>query len=412
MYTPQNTYSSHKTLTSPESLAAFLADQRGAAWVAFDTEFISERRYLPELCLVQVATPSSLAIIDPFTCGDLKPFWQFICDGEREVIVHAGRSEMEFCHRAVGKIPPNVIDVQLAAGLITNEYPAAFGTLVKRFLDVRLSKDETRTDWSRRPFTPQQIRYALDDVRYLPDLASRLRKLLVRQKRLAWFAEESRTACDKWIGALTGETWRGVARCGTLPPKALAIVRSLWSFRDTWGRQTNHPAQQILRDDVIVELAQRGSADATKIASLRGVPSGARLRDGIVDAIADALSLSQSEWPQPLRRTSYPQYASAIAFLHTVLGIICRRESIAPTIAATTSDLREWVAHAHNTLPRDIVPRLAHGWRRDVIAPLLEGVLHGRLVLRLKPSHDDSEMVEIVSAERFEIAESKSEREA
>lgn len=397
-----DTTSPHTTINAPWMLANWLQQQQNAAWVALDTEFISERRYIPTLCLLQVATPDTLAIIDPFTCGDLTAFWRFLCDGTRDVIVHAARSEMEFCCRAIGEIPSRIIDVQLAAAFLAIDYPASFGTLVHRVLGVQLSKDETRTDWARRPFTPQQLRYALDDVRYLDALATHLRSELTCRNRLAWFDEESRVARDKLIKILSGEQWRGVARSSGLPPLGQAIVRSLWELRDEWGYATNQPAQYLLRDDVIVELAKRRSIDPVVIASLRGVPKNRKYQDQIVAAMADAMRLPETEWPkQTMRNASYPQYASAISFLHTVLTSLCRREDLSPMVVATSSDLREWVAHCQGTLPPETVPRLSGGWRRNVIVPTLEGVLTGRLAIRLKDSGDESEMVELISTEHL-----------
>lgn len=393
-----HSYASHLTLDSPQTLADWLAREENASWLALDTEFISERRYLPELCLIQIATPKTLAIIDPLVCGDLSGFWRWVCDARREAFVHAARSEMEFCIRAIGAMPAQLYDVQLAAAFLDSDYPSSFGTLVQRFLGVALSKNETRTNWAHRPFTSQQIRYALDDVRYLPPLMQRLRQQLTKCKRLTWFKEESRALREKLWQTFTGETWRDVAKSGALPPRELAIVRALWQMRDEWGRQTNHPAQQILRDDVIVELAKRG--DAAKISSLRGIPQNARLLSEIEKSIHQAINLSENKLPQPNLRMTYPHYSAVVSFLQTIVGMICQREQITPMVAATSLDLREWVAYENGTLPQEhSPPKLTYGWRRELFLPDLTRALRGEVAIRLNPKKKEQNAVELVPCE-------------
>ena len=139
----------------------------GPAWIALDTEFVSEHTYRPELCLIQVSTPQRLAMIDTIVVRDVRPFWQAVVEGDHETIVHAGRGEMEFCLQDVDRLPKNLFDVQLAAGLAGIEYPAGYGTLVSKLLGEASEKHETRTDWRKRPLSKRQLDYAVQDVYYL-----------------------------------------------------------------------------------------------------------------------------------------------------------------------------------------------------------------------------------------------------
>ena len=123
----------------------------------FDTEFVSEESFRPELCLVQVATPEDLFVIDAIAIGSLEAFWDLVTDGKRNVIVHAGREEIRICQHLSGKAPARLFDIQVAAGLIGIGYPAGYGTLVQTFAGTRLSKQETLTDWRIRPLTAEQI---------------------------------------------------------------------------------------------------------------------------------------------------------------------------------------------------------------------------------------------------------------
>src|SRR4051812_14727027 len=162
---------------------AYLATQ---SILGFDTEFVGEETYHPRLCLVQVATPGRLFLIDPLATGPLDGFWKLLHDPQRVVVVHAGREEVRLCRLWSGQPPANLFDLQLAAGLIGLTYPMGHGGLVRELLDIRLSKGETLTEWRRRPLTPEQIQYALDDVRYLLALHEKLTQRLAERGRLEW----------------------------------------------------------------------------------------------------------------------------------------------------------------------------------------------------------------------------------
>src|SRR5690606_26737123 len=144
-----------------EALCAEIAQCR---FVGFDTEFVSEDSYRPELCLIQVAFGDRLAIIDPYRVETTDPFWEVLAEPGRIVIAHAAREEIRFCYRFSGKPIAGLFDTQLAAGFVGMEYPASLATLVQRLVGKTLPKGETRTNWRHRPLTPDQITYALHDV--------------------------------------------------------------------------------------------------------------------------------------------------------------------------------------------------------------------------------------------------------
>src|SRR4051812_28066234 len=154
-------------VTHPAQLAACLTHLAKAPLIGFDTEFVGEDAYRPELCLVQVATAEDLFVIDPFTCGPLDGFWELLLDKDRTTVVHAGREDVRMCFFQSGKPPANVFDVQIAAGLVGLTYPIGYAGLVNDLLGQRMTKGETLTDWRRRPLSPAQVRYAFDDVRFL-----------------------------------------------------------------------------------------------------------------------------------------------------------------------------------------------------------------------------------------------------
>src|SRR5262245_36703916 len=154
-------------VTTPEQLAACVAHVNACGAIGLDTEFVGEETYHPQLCLVQVGTPTHLFLIDPFAVPQLEAFWKLLHDPARVTVVHAGREEVRLCRIASGSPPANPFDLQLAAGLIGLNHPIGHGPLVQQTLHVRLDKGQTLTEWRRRPLTDEQVQYAFDDVRYL-----------------------------------------------------------------------------------------------------------------------------------------------------------------------------------------------------------------------------------------------------
>jgi len=180
------------TIINVAQLDRLVAHLRDCARFAFDTEFVSEDTFEPVLCLIQVATREQCAVIDPFQVGDLSAFWDVVIDPSVEVVMHAASEDLRICHLRAGKLPEGIFDVQLAAGFVGFSYPLSLVNLVGQVLGISLAGSETRTDWRRRPLSAAQLEYALDDVRYLLDLADDLSGRLEQLERTAWVKTESR----------------------------------------------------------------------------------------------------------------------------------------------------------------------------------------------------------------------------
>jgi ribonuclease D len=335
----------YEYITSQQHLRDFCQVIADAEIIAFDTEFVSEDTYLPELCLVQVAADGHLGIIDPLEFSDLSPFWELLTQPGKETLVHAGREEFRFILRALGKRPTEWFDVQLAAGLIGLEYPASYGTLVQKLLGKSLSKDETRTDWRRRPLSPRQIEYGLQDVVDLQAIRGVLHSRLNELGRLDWVKSELLDWQDEMERSESGDKWRRVGGLSGMSPRALAIVRELWLWRDGEGQRRNIPTRRILRDDLLLELAKRQTSDPKRMRAVRGMERGEVVRHmpKIGACVDKALAMRDDELPVSERRTSRPQLNLLGQFLSTALGSICRSAQVAPNLAGTAQDVRDLV---------------------------------------------------------------------
>ncbi len=383
-------------ITTDRQLADFCRDLAAEPAIGFDTEFVSEDTFRPELCLIQVAAGQRLAVIDTLAVSDIKPFWQLLVSPGHETIVHAGREELLFCLDAVGRPPTGLFDLQIAAGLVGYEYPAGYGSLMFKLLGQRLEKGETRTDWRRRPLSERQIEYALDDVRHLKPMRDVLAGRLDALERQDWLESEMAAWAEDVAATRSRERWWKVSGISGLSSRSLAVVREVWRWRDLEAQKRDCPARRVLRDDLIVELAKRRSADPKQIRAVRGMERGdlQRLMPKLAEAVETALTLPDSECPKPAVREVPPQINLLGQFISSALTSICRSAQVAPSIVGTASDVRDLVAHELGYgQAGDELPILGQGWRATVVGRLIEELLAGKVSVRIHDPHADEPLV-------------------
>lgn len=371
------------TVSSPDELAAFCRDLARHPMFGFDTEFIGEQSFVPDLCLIQVATPDQLTLIDPLAVGPLDAFWALVADPGRVTVVHSGREEIRMCHRGGGRPPGNVFDLQVAAGLVGLGYPLGAGPLIHQVTGERLKKGETLTDWRKRPLTPQQVKYAFDDVRYLLPLWERISEKLEQLNRTEWAREEFAALVRRSLEEEPGvERWRKVGGLGGLDRRKLAMVRALYEWRDAKAERQNRPARTVVRDDLLVEVARRGPKEERDLEVMRGLQK--KEFPEIMRVVREARALPQDQWPVSVpRENDPPQLALVAGLLTAVLGDFCARSLLAPGLVCTTADVRQLVRceMTGDSLPAGSA--LASGWRAAAVLPELRAVLRGQRAIRV-----------------------------
>ena len=378
--------SEHDFITTESQLASLVERLDQYDSLGFDTEFVSEHTYRSQLCLIQVAAGDVLAVIDTLKVQELEPFWRLMTDPKRTTVVHAGREEMGFILHAIGERPAHLFDVQVAAGLVDHDYPAGYASVVRRVLGQPTNKGETRTDWRKRPLTPAQIEYALDDVRYLDAIWKTLETRLEDRGRTAWMQEEMLTWMDEVAASFTRKRWRRVSGLNGLKRRELAIARELWHWRDSLAESRDMPPKRVLRDDLIVELCKRKNTDPQQIAAVRGMQRSdlRHILPSIADAIERGLALPEDELPGGERHKAPPPQLNVLGqFLATAVGGLCRQLEIAPSLVGTASDMRELLAYKLGHGQNDAPPTLTTGWRAEVVGDLIDDLLTGRASLRI-----------------------------
>ena len=395
----------HQFVTTQPQLEKFCARLRDADRIGFDTEFVSEDTFRPQLCLVQVATADELAVIDPLGEADdspgldMTPFWRVLADGDHITIAHAAREEINFSLTAIDAPPANLFDTQLAAAFCSTDYPAAYSSVVSRFVGHRLKKGEQRTDWRRRPLSDAQIDYALEDVRHLLKLHDVIGAKIDKRERRSWFDEDTHEFVAEVTAARTRERWRKVSGIGNLQARGLAIVRELWRWRQSEAKQRDIPPKRVLRDDLMVELAKRKNADVQKIRAVRGMQyaSVKKALPAIAECVQRGLDANLDDLQQRSRRPSPPQLNLLGQFLAPAITSVCQGAGIAASLVGTATDIRELIAYRLEYATDDGPPSLASGWRADFIGRLIEELLAGNKSLRIvNPKGDDPIVIDDV----------------
>jgi len=373
-------------ITTTAGLADLVGHIREAGRFAFDTEFVSEETFEPVLCLVQVATADRLAAFDPLAVRDLGPFWSVVNDPGIAVVMHAAGEDLRIAKFQAGTVPARVFDVQVAAGLVGFGYPLSLGNLVHQSLGVSVSGGETRTDWRRRPLSPAQLRYALDDVRYLLELADALAARLEELGRTAWAEAEladflaairDRSEEDRW--------WR-LPGLHHLNRRGLEVARRLAEWRAADARRANRPLRQVMRDDLLVSIAKRQPTTRRDLESLRDFnrPNLLGKAQEIVALVVEAQEVVPEDLPSPAERHDEgPGQAMVVSLLAATLSHCCAGAKVAPGLVGTATDLKELIRWHADGMPEAHRPALVRGWRDEVCGRTLRDVLSGRRALRV-----------------------------
>jgi ribonuclease D len=377
-------------VTGPAALAECCAHLSDCEAVGFDTEFVGENTYHPHLCLIQVATPQRLYLIDPLAEPDhnpnwLKTFWEVLTEPARTVVVHAGREEARLCELAVGRPPPGLFDVQIAAGLVGYNFPLGHAGLVQQVLRQPVAKGETLTDWRKRPLTRQQVRYAYDDVRFLLPLWRKLTERLTALGRLDWAKEEFAHFLRRaQVDNPSVEKWRRLKGLSRLTRRQLAVVRELSEWREAAAALNNRPVRTIVRDDLLTEIARRNPESEPDLAVLRGLPRQEHAE--ILSAVRRANALPPDELPElPERDDDPPEVGWVTGVLMAALGAWCGQRHLAQSLTATVSDVKHVVRARLAGAEPPPTSALSHGWRAGYVLPDLLALLDGRKCLRIAP---------------------------
>ncbi|MCP4997122.1 MAG: ribonuclease D [Gammaproteobacteria bacterium] len=366
---------------TPEQLQQLCDQLKGSQWLALDTEFMRERTYRAQLCLLQVSNGKIAACVDPIKLAALKPLMEIIYDPQIIKVFHAGRQDLEIFHDLYQKLPTPLFDTQLAATLLGLGDQIGYGNLVQKLLDHSLEKGHSRTDWSRRPLDEKQQRYALDDVIYLGEIYLQLVQRLEDKGRSDWLSEDfAFLANPTTYSADPNNMWQKIKGRQHLKGVQLAVLQTLTAWREEGARKANKPRRWILKDEVLIDLSRHQPREQKQLERIRGLEPGTIARRGetLLKLISDAKDKPKSEWPAEKARPARlnPNQDAVTDLLMACLRLLANDAHITPSALASRKDLEQLV-----TGEREI--DLLHGWRRALAGESLLKVLEGDIVPRL-----------------------------
>lgn len=353
-------------IDTQSSLHAFLETLAADDTLAADTEFLRERTYHARLCLVQLTAGGRIACVDPLADMDTEPLWQ--CFDHTELTLHAARQDLEVLLGAAGRLPGRIFDTQIAAGLCGHPAQIGYASLVSELLGVDLGKHHTRTDWSRRPLSAEQLDYAADDVRYLEEMRAILTERLEELGRLEWARADSDALLDPALYDPAPETaWQRLKGLGRMDERSAAAAAALAVWREREALRADRPRQWILKDAGLIALAQARPASRQALAGVEGVPAGLARRAG-----DQLLRVIEQAGPSPVVRRGAPSPAekALVAEMSAVVRGKAEELGIEPELIASQKDLRRAAAG-------DGELKALSGWRGELVGDALAALLEG-----------------------------------
>jgi ribonuclease D len=349
-------------------------------FVTVDTEFMRERTYWPELCVVQLAGEHEVAVIDAQAPDlDLAPLEELLANQAVMKVFHAARQDIEIFVLRFGDVPRPLFDTQIAAMVAGFGEQAGYDALVSALAGGSIDKAHRFSDWSARPLSPAQIAYAAADVTHLRIVYVRLCERLKQEGRLDWVAEEMAELANPAIYRPDPEAMWERLRPRSNNRRFLGMVRALAAWREREAQRVNIPRQRLLRDETLLEIAATAPADPNALARARGISRGfaeGRTGASLLAAVADAKALPEDALPDaPRARDGVRPSPALVSLLKVLLAAKCEEHHVAARLVATSEDI--------DRLASEDLPDIAalHGWRREVFGEAALALKQGRMAL-------------------------------
>jgi ribonuclease D len=362
-----------------------LAEQaRREGRFGLDTEFVSERRYRPLLCLVQIVVGDRIEILDPLADLDPTPLAEALADPEIEVVLHAGRQDVALLKRSWNTEVTNIFDTQVAAGFAGYGAQSGYDSLVRSLLGVSAKGAEGFSRWDRRPLTPDQIEYARADVEHLLPMTDALQERLRRSGRLEWAREECRALERASDERNPEDQFARLPRVRRLGKRQRAVALTLVEWRQALAQQIDRPPSSILPDHVLVEVARRQPDSRRGLEEVRGMPGQTfqRWHRELLDAVARG-----RDAPDAPDLPDIEQGDSSDAPLIALGQALVRQRAIEAKVAVDLVSTQSDIAAVVGALRRDngeAEVRTLQGWRRELVGDELVKLLTGESVVRVR----------------------------
>jgi len=358
-------------IDSASELLLFCDAIKDSKWLAIDTEFVREKTYYPQLCLIQVNNGEHLACIDPLALDDIEPLLDIFYDTSIIKVFHAASQDLEIFANLRNALPAPLFDTQIAAALLGHGNQISYAAMVKIYCDVELDKSHSRTDWSRRPLSAAQIQYAADDVRYLGLVYNLLISELETTNRETWLEEDFTQLADIQRYQIDpAQSWQQIKGLDKLAANKLVYAQALASWREQYAQKINKPKRWVIKDDLLLALAEGPVINHDDL-DAAGVTEKARNRfgDEWLRLLNKATEIPQDQHPirQRFERLTNAQRKLGKELM-SALQAIGEENKIDPGLLATRKVVNKLVAGE-----RDV--SVLKGWRNAIAGEKLLAII-------------------------------------
>lgn len=361
-------------IDTPEKLDAFLSQIHSAPWVAIDTEFQREKTFYAKLCLIQLATPDLVAIVDPLAIDNWGPLSDWLYQDNLLKVFHAARQDQELFYDRTGQPLPNVFDTQIAAPLLGHPEQAGYARLVQDILGVTLKKSHSRTDWTRRPLSDAQLVYAADDVIYLAQMYPILQQQLDEKDRLPWLEKEMAKLSDPNLYASPPElAWKRIRHSKQMKGSSLAIVQKIAAWREQQAQTKDIPRGWLMKDEVIIDLAKQKPTDEQSLSHIRGLNASQRgkLGNTLLDLVQQGIQTTPQAAPKHQRSPAATTDEEALVdYLMAFVRLRCQASEMNPASVTSRQELIQLIRGEPSL-------EILSGWRSELVGLELQQVLSG-----------------------------------
>ena len=374
-----------RIITTSEDLAQFCATFGDEKFITVDTEFIRERTYFPQLCLMQVGTSREAVAIDPIAAPemDLNPLYDAFANEKLVKVFHAAKQDIEIFVHDSGRVPFPLYDTQIAAMVCGYGESISYENLVRDLVGATLDKASRFTDWARRPLSDRQLVYALDDVIHLRVIYEKLQEKIAAQNRADWIAQEMLSLADITHYRVDGDrAWQRL-KMKTRSPLMLQILRAAARWREEMAAKRNVPRGRILKDEWVVQVATQMPETVEDLLEVRGLngPLSKEMMSSLVDAMNEARLAPKETFPAaPEREKPLPATQEAcLDQLKLLLRQCCDDAHVVARLVAHKDEL-EALVRGTITLEQS---SFGQGWRYDVFGKAAQGMLSGKRSARV-----------------------------
>lgn len=373
-------------IQTQDELNEFCKKLAQGPYLTIDTEFLRDKTYYPILCLIQMAGPDvDAAAIDPIEHKhlDLAPFHALMANKKVLKVFHAARQDLEiFYQLSDGALPQPIFDTQVAAMVTGFGDQIAYNALVQQLTGHALEKNAQFTDWSRRPLSSKQIKYALDDVIFLREVYEKLAALLKKKNRESWADQEMAVLTSTKTYAFDPEdAWERI-KIRSDKPEVLGILKALAGWREAEAQRRDIPRGHVLKDETLADLALYRPKDEEGLSRVRSLQKSMAKGDKaqkILKLIAGARAADPKTWPNPPAPVIMPRDARPVLEMLKMLLRICAAEAdVTPRLVASNEDLERLAAEDKpNT-------HTLEGWRYEVFGKEALALKSGKMALSIK----------------------------